>query len=155
MKYRREVTDRPLGWRRGRAFNVFDYHGWAVVRDDPYETDDGRLHATIERFRRRIGEFNDGSGVTDVRGVNGAFHVWFAGNPNHRHECVFDLFPWLAEHAPGSFGLLYAWDDEDPEFNNAYQVWCLRRGKTERHLDPFLSPCIPQVEDPHDPDREG
>lgn len=144
-----------MGWNEDKASNVFDYHGWAVVRDDTYHVDNGTLHATIEELRRRIDEFHDGSGIASVRAVNGVFHVAVSGCPNHRHEDVLGLFPWLAEHAPGSFGLLYVWDDEDPEFNNAYQVWCLRRGRTDRRLDPFLSPCIPQVEDPHDPDREG
>ncbi|WP_406695193.1 Imm7 family immunity protein [Singulisphaera sp. Ch08] len=130
---------------------MFEYHGWAVVHQDPYEDDNARLQQIVEELRKVITEYGDGSGVTDVRWINGHCMVWFAGCPNHRHDCVFGLFAWLAGHAPGSYGLLYIRDDESPDYNNAFEVWCLRRGRVEVRLDPFLSPCIPVLEDEHDP----
>lgn len=132
---------------------MFEYHGWAVVRDDTYDGDDAKLRSIVTELEQRAGEFNDGSGMTDIRWINGACFITFAGKPNHRHECVFGWFRWLAKHAPGSYGLLYIWDDENTEFGNTFQVHCLRRGLVEERIDPFLSPCIPAVEDPYDPRR--
>lgn len=116
---------------------MFEYHGWAVVRDDTYDCDERRLREVADELREVIMEFNDGSGVTDLRWVNGNCLVWVAGCPNHRHENVFGLFDWLARKAPGSYGLLYVWDDEDSEFENEFQVWCLRRGHVERRSLPI------------------
>jgi hypothetical protein len=103
-----------------------------------------------EEVRRRIADFAVGSGVADVRWVNGVCMVWFAGCPNHRHDRVLDLFPWLGRLAPGSYGLLYVWDDEAGEAGeaeNQFRVWRLARGLVEERADPFLSPCIPTIED--------
>lgn len=133
---------------------MFEYHGWAVVRDDTYSQDETRLHGIADELRQVIGEFGDGSGVTDVRWVNGTCMVWFAGCPNHRHDCVFGLLPWLAERAHGSYGLLYVWDDESQASENEFRVWRLLRGRVEETADPFLSPCIPTIEDPYDPSRK-
>ena len=126
---------------------MFEYDGWATLREDTREDDIGGLHRIVDELREVIEQFNDGSGVTDLRWINGTCMVYFAGCPNRRHDCVFGLFPWLAEHAPGSYGLLYVRDDEAPVHGNAFQVWRLRRRQVERHPDPFLSPCIPVIED--------
>jgi hypothetical protein len=125
---------------------MFEYHGWATLREGDDGFDGGQLHQILDELKDVIGEFSDGSGVADVRWTNGNAMVWFAGCPNHRHERVFGLFPWLAKHAPSSYGLLYIWDDEDPSHHNTFQVWCLRRGKVELRFDPFLSPCEPVIE---------
>jgi hypothetical protein len=92
--------------------------------------------------------FNDGSGVTDIRWINGACFVSFAGHPNHRHDCIFGWFQWLAKNAPGSYGLLYVWDVESPDFHNEFRVSYLRRGRVAEAADNFLSPCIPTIEEP-------
>jgi hypothetical protein len=133
---------------------MFIYHGWAVIRDGTYDCDEARLRHIAARLQELAPEFNDGSGWTDVRWINGTCFLTFAGNPNHRHDCVFEWFNWLAKNAIGSFGLMYLWDDEDAEFRNAFRVFCLRRGQVEERIDPFLSPCIPVIEDP-EPGNKG
>jgi hypothetical protein len=129
---------------------MFEYHGWAIVRDDTCGTDEARLGRIVEELRQTIDKFGDASGVTDVRWINGTCMLLFAGCPNHRHENVFALFPWLAQRAPGSYGLLYVWDDESREFENEFRVWRLLRGRVEEESDPFLSPCIPTIEERYD-----
>ena len=136
------------------AVVMFEYHGWAVVRDDTHSHDEARLRRTAEELQEVIGEFGDGSGVTDMRWINGTCMVWFAGHPNHRHDCVFGLFRWLAQRAPGSYGLLYVWDDESHGFENQFRVWRLARGLVLEMADSFLSPCIPTIEDPYDRDHK-
>ena len=132
---------------------MFEYHGWAVVRDTTSDGDPESLHRIVGELQRTASAFNDGTAVTDIRWINGACYVSFAGNPNHRHECVFGWFHWLARHAPGSYGILYVWDDEDLNFGNVFRVFCLRRGQVEERIDPFLSPCMPVVEDPNGSSR--
>jgi hypothetical protein len=129
---------------------MFEYHGWAVVRDGT--GDNANLRRIVGELQRVSGEFNNGSGVSDIRWINGECLVSFAGLPNHRHECVFDWFHWLAKHAPGSYGLLYVWDDESETFGNSFRVSCLRRGEVVQGADTFLSPCIPTIESPDEPD---
>lgn len=129
---------------------MFEYHGWAVVRDDTCDGDETNLRRIVGELQNVADSFNDGSGTSDIRWANGDCFVTFAGNPNHRNERVFGWFTWLAKHAPGSYGLLYVWDDESTEFENAFRVYCLRRGQVEQRADTFLSPCIPVIEDPDD-----
>jgi immunity protein 7 of polymorphic toxin system len=126
---------------------MFEYHEWAVIRDATNDGDETRLARMAEDVRRGIGEFAVGSGVADVRWVNGTCMVWFAGCPNHRYDRVLDLLPWLGRLAPGSYGLLYVWDDEDLDAENRFRVWRLARGQVEERTDPFFSPCIPTIED--------
>jgi hypothetical protein len=80
------------------------------------------------------------------------------GLTNHRVDRVVGLFRILAEQAPGSYGLLYIQDAEDPrgvEFENCFRVWRLARGELTEMADPFLSPCIPTLEPPYDPAQEA
>jgi len=137
---------------RSWAFAMFEYHGWAIVRQDTYSTNEASLNDIVEEVRQALGEFGDGSGVRDVRWINGTCMVWFAGCPNHRNERVLLFFPWLAQRAPASYGLLYLWADERRECENEFRVWRLLRGRVEESVDLLLSPCIPTIEDAYDPD---
>lgn len=132
---------------------VFEYHGWAVVRDDTYSTDDRRVMGIADELRNHLARHGDGSGLIDIRWVNGACLVTFAGCPNHSTPIILELLPWLAERAPGSYGLLYVWDDEDREWSNEFRVWTLCRGDVVQRQDSFLSPIVPMLEDPYDPTR--
>ncbi len=80
-----------------------------------------------------------------------------AGQHNHRSEYIIELFQWVAENAPGSYGILYIRDDEDQsrdnDYSNCFRVWRLCRGQLTERDDPFLSPAIPTVEDPYDESR--
>ena len=131
---------------------MFEYHGWATLHLSPGEENEHELAEFAEDLRRRIDKFGDGSGVCDVRVVNAYWHVWFAGTPNHGHDNVLQLFPYIAQHAPGSYGLLYVWDDEDADHDNVFRVYRLARGRVEVTADPFLSPCEPTIVDPYGPE---
>ncbi|MGR6542089.1 Imm7 family immunity protein [Paenibacillus tundrae] len=49
--------------------------------------------------------------------------------------------------APGSYGMLYVFNDEHPKHFNEFNVYVLTRGNVEERNDPFLSPLIPTVAD--------
>ena len=80
------------------------------------------------------------------------------GRRNHRAAGIQWLFEVVAQEAPQSYGLLYVWDQEDPaglEFENAFRVWRLARGRFTEMPAPFLSPCMPTIEVPRDPVGKG
>ena len=76
--------------------------------------------------------------------------VSLAGLSNHRgslEEGLINIFREIGEKAPGSYGLLYISDDENPEFDNEFRVGRLVRRKFELVKDYHLSPRIPTIED--------
>jgi Immunity protein 7 len=93
--------------------------------------------------------------VIGLRILNGEAQLWAAGFKNHAAplaQDILDLFVYISGVAPGSYGLLYTLDDEDPAHENAFRVFVLARGTLTERADPFLSPFVPCVEDPY---REG
>jgi len=71
------------------------------------------------------------------------------GGNAHADARVLYLFHDVARLAPGSYGLLYIHDDEDPERDttNRWTSHVLARGAVTAVPDPFLSPIIEVVED--------
>ncbi|MCO5968955.1 Imm7 family immunity protein [Actinoallomurus soli] len=66
-------------------------------------------------------------------------------------QAVIDTFRRVGEVAPGSYGVLYLRDDEDPTGKaNESQVLVMRHGLVSQQSDSFLSPCVPMIEDPED-----
>jgi hypothetical protein len=84
--------------------------------------------------------------------MNDQARLWAVGVKNHatplRQE-MLDVYTYIGQVAPGSYGLLYMLDDEDPRHENAFSVFVLVRGTLTERADPFLSPFVPTVEDPY------
>lgn len=140
---------------------MFEFHGWATIRFSAENRDradeDALQDAAVEKVRTRIqqlGQHGWGQApnpVLDLRVINGQAQLWTAGFKNRPaaiEEDLLGLFRYLADAAPGSYGLLYTLDGEDPgPYNNAFRVYVLARGALTEHTDPFLSPFVPVVED--------
>lgn len=131
---------------------MFEYHGWITVLESPGEDDELMLPAQLRsRIDSLIGELQKAPGMAHLVVDNGETQIYLGGMRNHRSgpgEEVLETFGRIAEIAPGSYGLLHVWDDEDPEGRrNEFQVFVMRRGTVTRHTDTFLSPRIPMVED--------
>lgn len=133
---------------------MFDYHGWAQLCNDPHNSSGPNLDKLLVELKERLRKY-DGIGVLDYGQLNVTFQIWLHGCTNHRQRWVFELFSFIAERAPGSYGLLYVWDDEDREHDNEFRVWRMARGRVEEFADPFLSPCVPTFEDPYDPEKDN
>ncbi|MEO0594222.1 MAG: Imm7 family immunity protein [Myxococcota bacterium] len=135
-------------------------YGWASIDltpGDEYEhidDEDSLLYYPIayELRDEAKARFNHGNPVVDLIPVNGDYHLRITGKQNHRgqdHEDVLEFYRHVAREAPGSFGTLMVWDDEDKEGkHNEFVTYVMARGKVTAHKDPFLSPCMPTIEDP-------
>jgi hypothetical protein len=130
---------------------VYEWHGWATLRKRPSSLDDydkadqlgeEELSAVRALLADSAGTINE---TADLRGANGEWHVWLAGCHNHLDREVVPLFRSIAVALPGSYGVLYAYDDEA---SDGWDRWVMRRGEVHRVADADLSPHIGVVEDP-------
>jgi len=134
---------------------MIEYQGWATIREAYREEDEDE--AALDLIASDL--------ITRVRGLakrpwceatfcnfNGAQRLSVMGYRNHATgdwPDVYAMFEWIAENAPGSYGILSCHDDEDPQgLDNEFQIFVLRRGQLTRGNDRHLSPYIPMVEDP-------
>ena len=127
---------------------MFEYHGWITLRSTAEAVDD--------EPPLRLKEIQDlvnglaGHGLTDLRQINGEHYIHLGGFTNHRGPQgaqVIGLFAKVGHLAPGSYGLLYVHDDEDPGYELEFRVFRLVRGTVTEHADQHLSPVIPALED--------
>ncbi|MBP2323274.1 hypothetical protein JOF56_003659 [Kibdelosporangium banguiense] len=134
---------------------MYQFHGWFQLRDTVEDTFDGTpLEDGVDGLRTVVAEF-DGSlnAVAEIQALNGEYYLWINGSTNRRRfpgeaATVDDVLAFLAEHLPGSYGLMYERDDEmtEPPGGNAFRVRRLARGVVTEHDDPFLSPANPTIE---------
>jgi hypothetical protein len=131
---------------------MVEYHGWITLRDTSSheETNEDRLAVLAALVQQEIERRSAPHRIIGMKTVNANYFVWFAGCTNHWSSDVDDLFEllkFIATQAPGSYGLLYLWDDEDRRHENEFRVWKLAKGTVSEQVDPFLSPCVPTIED--------
>jgi hypothetical protein len=135
---------------------VFEYHGWATVRDsldDGYEAADCLSQGAYDAVADALARADSDLQVADLRVVNGSCHVWLAGLRIHRQNSVIDAFGAIAKAAPWSYGVLYVYDDEAEDDANRWVTWVMKRGVVAAHADGFLSPHVGEVEDDLDEAR--
>jgi Immunity protein 7 len=133
---------------------MYEYHGWITLRVTSGEVEDEEeMLWKINNYAQNLIEnFASKHNVAGLKVMNGEHIAWFAGCSNHRSsesEILLNIFQHIGNQAPGSYGILYIWDDEAPnELSNEFQVWRLAKGKFELLKDRYLSPCIPTIEEP-------
>ncbi|MGK3208469.1 Imm7 family immunity protein [Amycolatopsis sp. MEPSY49] len=127
---------------------MFEYHGWITLRSTAEALDDepplrlGEIEALVDESADYA--------LMDLQPMNGTYYIHLGGNPNRRGQhgrAVIDLFAEVGRLAPGSYGLLYVYDNEDPEHMLSFRVHRLVRGTVTEHADHLLSPVIPTLED--------
>lgn len=137
---------------------MFEFHAWATIK---VEDNDEDLHvlkmreeAAIKKLREIIEEVDDNFSLFNLERTGNDLIIFVAhGLRNHRYEGITEIFRWITNALPDSYGLLYVRDDEDyregePESENCFRVWRMARGKLSEEKDFFLSPCIPVIEKP-------
>jgi hypothetical protein len=139
---------------------LYECHGWIVLQETTRFDDESgvfeqqeRFAPVVEEIRGLIRELNWGVGVLTLDSVFDMRVVHVTIRRNRRTPQTDDLERLLAlinRRAPGSYGVLYVFDDENEvEWPgcNAFEVWVIARGKCERRGDPFLSPRAPVIQD--------
>jgi hypothetical protein len=127
---------------------MFEYHGWITLRSTPEAVDD-EPPLRLTEIQALVDELA-GYALVDLRQMNGEYYIHLGGCPNHRRahgQALIDLFAKVGQLAPGSYGLLYVHDDEDPQHELDFRVFRLVRGAVTEHADHLLSPVISTLED--------
>ncbi|WP_081756949.1 Imm7 family immunity protein [Gorillibacterium massiliense] len=135
---------------------MFQFNGWVVLRYHTHDNDQVKQENSIKMLTNYISKV-DTEKLVFLRQRNGLDSLCISGIHNHRSEYVIELFQKIGEIMPGSYGLLYIQDDEDisklHDNSNCFVVWKLVRGNLSREQDVYLSPVMPNVEDPFDENR--
>jgi hypothetical protein len=128
---------------------MYEFHGWVnIVAAEPgegsWQEDQAAIAALMERLREAREQVG---GWFEVRETsNGQIVVVAHGLRNHRRGGALELFRWIGERYPWSYGLLFVLDDEDPARGNEFVVYRLARGVLTEHADALLSPAAPTIE---------
>lgn len=132
---------------------MFEYHGWVTVQATASGDDDAALlERLVDRVHRAIRDAGDVD-LVDLRWSAGMPMLHFAGFDKHGGRLapdLLELFTRAGELAPGSYGLLYMWDDQDPEHDNEFRVYRMARGQVTEREDPHLTPVAPTVLDTYE-----
>ena len=128
---------------------MYEFHGWITVREtyENRDTEDDIIEAIVEKINKHISNINWPHGVLEMRPINIEYYLWMAGASNHQPTGQYDpveFFKYIANIAPGSYGLLYIIDHNKKD--NKFKVYVLAKGTLKERADEFLSPYIPTVE---------
>lgn len=127
---------------------LVEFHAWVTLRlsymaDD--DEDDYKLYNIIEKIKRRIKD-----SIASIIVKNGEFFLVAHSFSNHlsrEYDEFFEIIDFIRKTAPGSYGIMYMFDDEDMQKNNAFKVYVLKKGKLQVLDDIYLSPFFPEVEE--------
>jgi hypothetical protein len=127
---------------------MFEFHGWAVLAEDTADYDRQLNDELAAAIRRRIDSGEDDLRCAGVERGNCITSVWFHGQYNHPRPGPLNFLRFIANQAPGAYGILFLRDDDDdPKHLNEFKIWRLARAEVKEFTDPFLSPCVPTIED--------
>lgn len=121
---------------------MYKYRLWIQLCESTEESDIGHLDAKTEELQAFVNEK-----LKLIRKPQDCiFHVNYnkvfqcCAGANHRgneHQALLEVLRFVIDTLPGSHGLVYWTDDEDPEING-YRVIVIARGQIEERLDPFF-----------------
>ncbi|KDN16798.1 immunity 7 family protein [Amycolatopsis rifamycinica] len=131
---------------------MFEYHGWVTIQATASGDDDAALlERLVDRVHRAIRDAADVD-LVDLRWSAGIPMLHFGGIDKHGAQStdLLTLFTRAGELAPGSYGLLYTWDDQDTENDNNFRVYRMARGQVTEREDPHLTPVAPTILDTYE-----
>jgi Immunity protein 7 len=132
---------------------MLEYQGWATIREAFREQDESQLKLVlaVEEISEQVRQMSATNLVVTVSGLNGVWRLLLMGASNRKDSRFWnavELFKMMARVAPGTYGELSFWDDEETgEMKNRYQVYVLKKGVLTLKTNPFLSPCLPELEE--------
>jgi hypothetical protein len=130
-----------------------EINGWAVIRGSYIwnDAEDWLSTVVMKDIEARVSEpaFNE---MVELQSLNNTLVLHVAVQRNRyleNSDNIIDLFRYIAQVAPGSYGQLHINDDEGRYGDaNTMFVLVLARGELARRKDPFFTPYIPNVEGP-------
>ncbi|MFD8492543.1 Imm7 family immunity protein [Amycolatopsis sp. NPDC059657] len=129
---------------------MYEYHGWVTLQATSSGDDDpSLLERIVERVHRAVRDFGE-LDVVDLQWINGVPQLHLGGLAKHGATFgpdLLDLYTRVGELAPGSYGLLHVWDDQDEDHDNDFRVHRMARGQVTELADQHLSPVAPTVID--------
>lgn len=132
---------------------MFEYHGWVTIAATTTGDDDAALlERLVERVHRSLANTTL-LDLVDLRWSAGLPMLHLGGLDKHGGaitQQLLETFARVGELAPGSYGLLHIWDDQDPENDNAFQTYRMARGQVTEQKDPHLSPIAPTILDTYE-----
>jgi hypothetical protein len=131
---------------------MYYFHLWIKLCESTEESDCGQLDAKAQGLQSVVREKLRLIRAPDecVCYINYSYVFQCSGGANHlgeNHSNLLEVLRYLVGKLPGSHGIVYWSDDEDPTFHNDYRVIVIARGEIYDRSDPFLSPRNPTVED--------
>ncbi|WP_158545185.1 Imm7 family immunity protein [Bremerella cremea] len=131
---------------------MYEYRLWIELSESTEESDCGQLAQKVELLKAKVSDNLKCLPINCIMQVNYATIFQCSGGANHRgaeHDKLLDVLQFLVELLPGSHGLVYWSDDENPGNSvfDGYKVLVVARGTIIEKFDPFLSPRNPTVED--------
>ena len=128
---------------------MYEFHGWFGLSETTEESDAGHLNALVDELRDRLAGLGWSTATARLEWLNGQPFLTLDGLVNRMRDEAVDVervLAWVAQHLPGSYGLLYERADELPD-PGSFRVRVLARGGLTERQDPFLSPARPTIED--------
>jgi hypothetical protein len=132
---------------------MYYVHAWLILRESTTEDESESLFNKIAQLGNLMQDkLNDCVPNEPIMQVNFEHILQFSVSHNHRgnaYDRLISVLTWIARELPGSYGLVYWYDDETPGRSNydGYNVVVVARGQLMNRYDPFLSPIAPVVED--------
>ena len=131
---------------------MVELHGWALIRESfSTDSEEDNIERIADSLSHEISKLRMDDRQLRMDYCNGEAVVTATKLANHFSDDIKGIlrfFQQIARVAPGSYGVLYLYNDEDTDgVDNAFQVFVLSKGSFTLHRDPFLSPYIPTVED--------
>lgn len=131
---------------------MYEFHGWIGLAESTEDIDAGNLETLLTELRAILDNIEWQTASLQFEYLNGQPFLRMGGLINRMRDEATDvdaIYSFVANRLPGSWGLLYERADDMPvpPGPGAFKVRVLARGKLRSHLDPFLSPCKPNIED--------
>jgi hypothetical protein len=131
---------------------MYSYHLWIILRESTSEADTGSFAGKLDELRALVGAKLSAVSATPVQALNVEHILQCSESHNHRgdvHDRLLLVLKWIIKEFPGSYGLVYWYDDERPgrASFDGYNVIVIARGALLHRYDPFISPIAPTVEE--------
>ena len=124
---------------------MVELHGWVTIQEScRIDDEEESIEQIVRKLKEQISGMSGGCGdILDIRYCNGEPFLtitMFKNRINREVEEVFELLEYVCKTVPGSYGMIYMYDDESVKMSDEFQVFVIRKGKIYPERDRYLSP---------------